>query len=309
MLTGFVLAAGFGTRLKPLTDHLPKALVPVCGQPLLRRALEWYKSQGIELIGVNSHHFPELMAEFHKQSSIPFTVFHENVKIRGTGGALYFARDFLSQTPEFFCSNVDIITPLSIEELYPIFMDMDCVVGLVAVPVAGKGSICYNASTKEYRGARTDLNATGAGADFVGLAFYKKEFLSLLDNTDFSIVPVWKRVIELGHSVKVIEVGNPYWKDVGTPQAFAQIHFDVLEKRLSLSLLSDVTIDFDNKRAYSTLLSSREISRIGKDVWSEASRIPEGMFLERCIVMKETTLPIQEYISNKIVTPWGNINI
>ena len=67
MLTGFVLAAGFGTRLQPLTDRLPKALVPICGTPLLQHVLEWYKSQGIARIGVNSHYFPEHIESFRQQ--------------------------------------------------------------------------------------------------------------------------------------------------------------------------------------------------------------------------------------------------
>ena len=307
MLTGFVLAAGFGTRLQPLTDRLPKALVPICGTPLLQHVLEWYKSQGIARIGVNSHYFPEHIESFRQQSSIPFLLFHETGKIRGTGGAFYFARDFLSEGRDFFCSNVDIIACISIGELYEKFMASQCIAGLVAVPVAGKGSIYYDASTKEYRGAAADPDADGAAADFIGMAFYKREFLEVLSPEDFSIVPVWKRAREMGHSVKIIEAGSPYWKDVGTPRALAQIHFDVLEKRLPLSTPPELTIKNYSKRAYPRTFSSKEISRIGPEVWCEASSVPEGVFLERCVVMDKAEIPLRKHINNTIITPWGEI--
>ena len=96
MLTGFILAAGFGTRLRPLTDHLPKALISVCGKPLLQRALEFYENNRVKPIGVNSHHFPEFIKSFKNNSAIPFELFHETGAIRGTGGALLFAREFLA---------------------------------------------------------------------------------------------------------------------------------------------------------------------------------------------------------------------
>jgi mannose-1-phosphate guanylyltransferase len=309
MLTGFILAAGFGTRLKPLTGRAPKALIPVCGKPLLQRALGFHHCREIARIGVNSHYFPERIESFRQQSSIPFRLFHETEKIRGTGGAFYFARDFLSEGKAFFCSNVDIIACISIGELYERFMASQCMAGLVAVPVAGKGSIYYDTLTKEYRGAATDPDADGEAADFIGMAFYKKEFLDIITPEDFSIVPVWKRAREMGHPVKIIEAGSAYWKDVGTPRALAQIHFDVLEKKLSLSAPEELTIDFDNKRAYPKAFSSKEISRIGREVWCEASSVPEGVFLERCVVMDKAEIPLREHISNTIITPWGEIEI
>jgi NDP-sugar pyrophosphorylase family protein len=274
---------------------------------LLQRALEWYAGQGITRIGVNSHHFPDPMETFCKQSSIPFDLFHETGKIRGTGGALHFAGGFLSQTPAFFCSNVDIIARVPLLELYERFLALECLAGLVAVPVSAKGSICYDASTKEYRGARTDLNASGDSADFIGIAFYKKAFLELLDESDFSIVPVWKRAVELGHSIKILEVKNPYWKDTGTPEALAQIHFDVLGNRLSLSVTSEMTIDWDNKRAFRATLSQMEISRLGRDAWCESSSVPRGIFFEKCVVMDNAAIPSRVRISNTILTPWGEV--
>jgi Nucleoside-diphosphate-sugar pyrophosphorylase involved in lipopolysaccharide biosynthesis/translation initiation factor 2B, gamma/epsilon subunits (eIF-2Bgamma/eIF-2Bepsilon) len=309
MLTGFILAAGFGTRLRPLTDHLPKALISVCGSPLLQRALEFYERNGIKRIGVNSHHLPELIEGFKNNSAIPFKLFHESGAIRGTGGALLFARDFLSALETFCICNVDIIADVNLASLYETFLSHDCICGLIAVPQEKDGSIYYGATTKEYCGARTERPAAEATAEFIGMAFYKKEFLKIIAPEDFSIVPVWKRARQLGHSVKVLEVPDACWKDTGTPRALAQIHFDVLEKRLSLSAPSDLTVDFDNKRAYPKTFSSNEISALGRDVWCEASNIPDGVFLEKCVVLRGAKIPVKEHVKNVLITPWGEMEI
>ena len=193
MITGFILAAGFGTRLKPLTDHIPKALAPICGKPLLQRALEFCLQQGMERICVNSFHFPEQMQAFREHSTIDFSLFQETGKIRGTGGALYFARDFLSQSDFFFTCNVDILAGVDLPLLFKKFISLKCSAGLVAIPLTSGGSIYYNKATKEYEGAKTDTGASGSPAEFLGMAFYKKNFLSLLQPDDFSILPLWKR--------------------------------------------------------------------------------------------------------------------
>jgi NDP-sugar pyrophosphorylase family protein len=309
MLTGFILAAGFGTRLKPLTDHLPKALISVCGKTLIQRALEFYEQKGIKRIGANSHHFPELIEGFKINSAIPFELFHETGAIRGTGGALLFARDYLSATETFCVCNVDIISNVNLSSFYEAFLSCDCLCGLVAVPREKDGSIYYDAATKEYRGAKTERQSADANADFIGMAFYKREFLELLTPDDFSIVPVWKRARQMGHSIKVLEAPGVYWKDAGAPVTLAALHFDVLNKRLSLSTPTDMTVDFDNKRAYPKTFSTKEISALGMNVWYEASYIPDGVFLERCVVQGEAKVPQKDHIRNALITSWGNFDL
>ncbi|MGB7567348.1 MAG: sugar phosphate nucleotidyltransferase [Chitinivibrionales bacterium] len=309
MLTGFILAAGFGTRLRPLTDHLPKALISVCGKPLLQRALEFYENNRVKPIGVNSHHFPEFIKSFKNNSAIPFELFHETGAIRGTGGALLFAREFLAAGETFCVVNVDIISDANPSSLYETFLSYDCMCGLVAVPQEKNGSIYYDAATKEYCGARTERPAADAFAEFIGMAFYKRNFLDLITPEDFSIVPVWKRARQMGHSVKVLETPGALWKDAGTAASLASIHFDALNKRLSLSTPSDMVIDFENKRAYPKTFSSNKISTLGPDVWCEIPDIPQGAFLEKCVVLKGAKVRQKEQIRDVLITPWGEMKI
>ncbi len=308
MLTGFILAAGFGTRLKPLTDHIPKALVPVCGEPLLRRALCGCRQAGMERIGVNSFHFSEQMRAFREQSEIPFELFEETGTIRGTGGALHFARDFLSAGEDFFTCNVDILAEINLNVLHERFLAEDCTAGLVALAVPGKGSIYYDRRTKDYGGAQTDPGAAGDCAEFLGMVFYKKDFLSLVRPDDFSILPVWKRAQEMGRRVKVIETQAAYWKDAGTIGSLARIHFDVLERRCSLSVPDAMTIDFARAVAFPSNYSPRDAARLGSRVWCEAASLPDEVFIENSIVLKDAVLPPCRFLRNTILTRWGELH-
>jgi mannose-1-phosphate guanylyltransferase len=307
MLTGFILAAGFGTRLKPLTDHIPKALVPVCGKPLLQRALEHCNRSGILRIGVNAYHLPDQMKAFQTHSAIPFNLLLETGKIRGTGGALYFASDFLSGGDVFFTCNVDIVTQVDIAALHRKFLSENCAVGLVAIPSAAGGSIYYDLKTKEYRGAKSDPDASGVGAEFLGMAFYRNDFTEILRPDDFSILPVWKRAQEMGHRIKVIESEPAYWKDTGTPETLAGIHFDLLERRCSLSIPSDMMVDSVNKKAFPKHYSPGEISKLGSNVWCETDSLPDEVFIENSIVFKNAVLSPGKFLKNVIMTRWCEI--
>ena len=309
MLTGFILAAGFGTRLRPLSDHIPKALTTVCGKPLLERSLEFYRQNNITRIGVNAHHFPELLESFGRTSGFKFELFHETDKIRGTGGALYFARDFLSGTETFFVSNVDIIAHIDLSVLYEQFLSYDCSVGLITVPRDSAGSIRYDRKTKNFWGARGDSSGAGDYGDFIGMAFYKKEFLDCIEKDDFSIVPVWTRAAAMGQRVMLLEAHEIYWKDAGSPRELAQIHFDVLEKRATLSSPMDMIVNFEKKQAYPKSCSGKQISSFGANVWCEVEGIPEGIFIEKSVIMKGALMPLRKQITNVLVTPWGEIKI
>jgi mannose-1-phosphate guanylyltransferase len=93
-----LLAAGFGTRLKPLTDRCPKCMVPVAGKPLLQRNIEWLRSQGVVDLVVNLHLFPELVTDYFGDGSA-FGVnieYSQEAQLRGTAGAVWEARRFLA---------------------------------------------------------------------------------------------------------------------------------------------------------------------------------------------------------------------
>ena len=307
MLTGFILAAGFGTRLRPLTDHIPKALAPVCGKPLLQRALERFSQFGITRIGVNAFHFPDQMQAFSEQSTIAFSLFLETEKIRGTVGGLHFARDFLSAADIFLVCNVDIIAHVDIEALYRKFLSYNCSAGLVAIPLHSEGSIRYNNKTKEYTGAKSDPDASGSYGEFLGMVFYKRDFLLAFNPDDFSILPVWKRAQNMGQSIKVIETETAYWKDAGTPKALAGIHFDLIAGRCALSIPSHMVIDSFGKKAYPAHFSANEISRLGSNVWCEAVSIPERVSVENSVVLNNAVLTPGKSFKNAIITEWGEM--
>jgi mannose-1-phosphate guanylyltransferase len=98
-----LLAAGLGTRLRPLTDHLPKCMVPVGGKPMLQHNLEWLRSQGITEVVVNLHRHREMVTSFLGDGSFLGVRLHYSYEqeVMGTAGGVWAARRFFSG--ETFC--------------------------------------------------------------------------------------------------------------------------------------------------------------------------------------------------------------
>lgn len=110
-----IFAAGLGTRLKPLTDTMPKALVPVCGRPLIEHVSRKLKTSGVESAVVNVHHFADMIEEWvAAQDIIPMTVSDERECLLETGGGILHARRYLEGCGHFLIHNVDIISDLDI---------------------------------------------------------------------------------------------------------------------------------------------------------------------------------------------------
>lgn len=313
-MIGFILAAGFGTRLKPFTDHVPKALVSVCGEPLLKRAYDFFIANGITTIAVNAHHHSEQIRDFISVRGLDCTIFHEAEKIRGTGGALYFAKRFLSKDEYFCVANVDIIASFDLKALFDAFVELRCSVGLVSVP-SKRGTVWYDADTKEYFGARSEMSALPEGcggepacAEFLGITFYKKEFLDLLTENDFSILSVWKRCQQQGMSVKIIEAGPAYWIDLGTPANLASIHFDVLDGKCDMAVPEKLLVDRKAKKAYPRSFSASMVENLGAYSWIDALSIPDSSRISRSLVFSDAVVPENTDIRNSIVTKYGVIS-
>jgi NDP-sugar pyrophosphorylase family protein len=306
---GFILAAGLGTRLRPITDHIPKALVGAGGSPLLERALSFYQRQGISTIGVNAHHLADQIAEFKKESSIPFTLFHEKGTVRGTGGGLYFARDFLRAEELFIVCNVDIVYDFDLKPLLERFRKTGWQAGLLAVPAAGCGTISFDSETGLLTGVPADGKRKGRPADFIGAALYRREFLDALLPDDFSVVSVWKRAGARGHGVGVLMIDKCYWRDIGTPESLARLHFDLLDGTTALELPDSLCFDPAKKNCCPATLPPNLRQCIGSYAWVETADIPPGSRIARSIIYQGARIRSSRIIENRIITPFCEVKI
>ena len=122
-MKAMIFAAGLGTRLKPITDSMPKALVPVCGQPLLYHVLTKLVAAGYDDIVVNVHHFPDQIIHYlHSHDfGVHITVSDERDFLRETGGGIRYAQPLLTDRKAmeepFLVHNVDIVSNLDLNWL------------------------------------------------------------------------------------------------------------------------------------------------------------------------------------------------
>ena len=116
-----IFAAGLGTRLKPLTDHMPKALVPVAGKPMLEHVILKLIAAGFNEIVINVHHFANQIIEFLKEKEnfgITIHISDETDCLLDTGGGIKKAASFFTDGEPFLVHNVDILSNTDLKSLY-----------------------------------------------------------------------------------------------------------------------------------------------------------------------------------------------
>jgi len=222
--TAMVLAAGLGTRMKPLTDHRPKALVEVAGKPLIDHVLDRLGEAGVETAVVNVHHFADQMERHLAGRTHPrVIVSDERAALLDSGGGIKAARALLGDDP-IFVANIDSLwtggaTP-PLEQMKaawdPERMDML----LLLVPkgqgigfegprgffMDGDGRVTHSAD-----------DANPAPFANVGFQVMKPGLLDGEPDGAFSILPVWWRLQETGRIFGVVM--DAFWMHVGDPAA------------------------------------------------------------------------------------------
>lgn len=218
----FILAAGFGTRMVPLSHDLPKAIMPIWNQSLLARHVDMLKTWGVREILVNLHHgadqvFDEVRALAGRGCRIEASF---EPDILGTGGALQRAAWFLDEHP-FWLINADIVAQLNPHPLREALRKRKTLAALWMEP---------------QRGPRTVQVAKGhvvnfqhrEGATFSGLQVLRREILSYLPEQGFaSIISAYQKAMQDGWQVAAVQVPGSYWADVGTPERYLQTHWEM----------------------------------------------------------------------------------
>ncbi|MFP4546489.1 MAG: NDP-sugar synthase [Fidelibacterota bacterium] len=114
-----IFAAGLGTRLQPLTNDKPKALVEIAGKTLLEHAINYLKKYGIQEFVINIHHFGDLVVEYldrHNNFGVTIHISDERQQLLNTGGGLVKMEKWLANDP-FIVYNVDIITDIDLDKM------------------------------------------------------------------------------------------------------------------------------------------------------------------------------------------------
>ena len=197
-----IFAAGLGTRLKPLTDTMPKALVRVGGEPLIKRVILNLAAAGVERIVVNVHHFAEQIIDYLKDNDnfgLDIRISDETDGLLETGGGIKKAAPLFDPTDPILIHNVDILSNVDLREFYQIASQSE------KGKVKSEESECESEKGKveneEGRGKNEESNCCDA-VDAVLLVSWRKTKRYLLFNDDMKLVG-WTN-IETG------EVRSPY---------------------------------------------------------------------------------------------------
>lgn len=142
-----IFAAGKGTRLKPFTDHHPKALALVNHVPLLERNIKYLQSYGINEFVINVHHFGEQIVDFLKEKEnfgSKIDISDEKDELLETGGGLLFAKKYLENEEDFLIMNADILTDLNFAELIAFHKSHDNVASLAVSDRPSSRKLLFN---------------------------------------------------------------------------------------------------------------------------------------------------------------------
>lgn len=227
MEKAFVLGAGLGTRLRPLTDQLPKPLIPVFHRPLITWAFDHLLGVGVRDFIVNTHHLPECYTEAFPQGTYrgaKITLRHEPVLLE-TGGGIANIADLVGDAP-FIVYNGDILTDLPLEPLVEAHAGSGNLVTLVLRSTGPAQHIAFDAA----RGLVTDIRGKLGTGDsgthqFTGIYAVSPEFLPRLPPGKIeSVVHPWLTAIREGARIGAVVVDEGQWWDLGDRASYLQAH-------------------------------------------------------------------------------------
>lgn len=228
MNKAFVLGAGLGERLRPLTDHLPKPLIPVYHRPLITYAFDHLLAAGVREFVVNTHHLPAEYARAFPDASYrgaPIRFRHEAPVRLETAGGIANVRDLLGGE-SFIVYNGDILTDLPLERLLDEHHRRGNMVTLALRSSGPAQHIAMDASTGRITDIRGKLG-TGNAGDFLFTGIYAVEpaFLDLLTPGKIeSVIPVFLSMIERGLPLGGVVLDEGQWWDLGNRDSYLDAH-------------------------------------------------------------------------------------
>lgn len=222
----FILAAGLGTRLRPLTLETPKPMLPLWGEPMLARTLAMLARWGVEQVLINLHHAPGPILRYLATQPFPqlriSAVFEPD--ILGTGGALRNARWFIDEP--FWLLNADVVADVDPAPLLRAWRKQKPLAACWLTADAGPRTVrCERGVICDFHDPAPDH------ATFCGLQLLDPRILPFIAPAGFdTLIAAYRRAQAKGRRIAGVFVPGSFWADIGTPAQYVQAHRDTARR-------------------------------------------------------------------------------
>ena len=244
-MKAMVLAAGLGTRLRPLTDDRPKALVEIAGRTLLEITLSRLRGFGVREVIINVHHFADLIVAYLKTNQnfgMRIEISREEILL-DTGGGLkkagYFFLESGSRDEPFILHNVDVISTVDLERMVRFHAEHQALATLAVQERQTSRYLLFDEQLQlcgRRGGESTELvrpSKQPQALGFCGIHVISPRLLPMMtEDGVFPIVPCYLRLAAQGEKIVGFRADEYYWRDLGKPENLVQVAQDVKQKVL-----------------------------------------------------------------------------
>jgi NDP-sugar pyrophosphorylase family protein len=307
-MKAIVLAAGYGTRMQPLSQHLPKPLMPVVGQPLLWHIITKLVRSKAAAVGVNCHHMAGRVQAYALSAGfgLPVTVSHEPV-IRGSGGGIGGFRDFLAGEDYFIVHNGDMLSSIDIAAAHEAYLRDKPLCAMVLHDAPG-----FNNVSIDSRGRIIDLRdilkpaGTSRRLAYSGICFLSTAILRFIPAGESDLVVILLEIIKReAAAVRAIIAQQCAWCDVGSPASYLRAHRDILIGRQPLIEPACMPRSAVYAGTDTRIGSGADLA--GFVSAGNNCSINSGCCLENCIVWDGTEIMAGATFKNTIIGPGWSV--
>lgn len=307
-MQALILAGGQGTRLRPLTIHTPKPIVPIANRPFLQYQLDILKEAGVTDVTLTLSYKPEKIVDMFANSTagllINYTV---EDKPLGTAGAFKLAEDRIKETTIVF--NGDILTNIDLNSIVSEHKQRGAVATLVLVPVEDPSSYGLVETDSSGRVVRfiekpksdqITCNTINAGIYILEPSVLKYIPAHQPHMFEYGLFP---RLLKEGEKV-YSHISRDYWLDIGTNQRYLEANLDVINGKLRYRPQRTETldnIDIDGQSIIDSSCSIKGRAKVRNSVVGANCTIGDDVFISDSVIQDNTTIESSVVINRSIV--------
>jgi len=292
--TALVLGAGLGTRLKTLTQRLPKPLLPVCNAPLITKSFSHLQTIGVERFVINTHWQAQAYQTAFPDASwngLPLSFSHEFPEVLETAGGLKQAENLLPSDAPFWVYNGDIFTDLPLEKAWTAHVAAGNEVTLVLRSKDGPLQVSWDAASGRVldlgRRLKPDLTPEFL---FTGVYLVEPAFLKRIPSgIKLGVVPVFLEMIREKARLGAVVIDEGQWWDLGTREQILALHTALAGQGGAPWIAEGAGVKGD-------------VELVGATAIGAGATIAEGCVLEDCLVWPGAAVAPNSKLRRCIVT-------